>query len=49
MIKIGNAINYITITNGKKDINAGMKFYYKNNDKIKYGDIIFDILYDMII
>ena len=43
MIKIGNAINYITITNGKKDINAGMKFYYKNNDEIKYGDIIFDI------
>ena len=43
MKKIGHAINYITIKNGKKDINAGMKFYYKNNDQIKNGDIIFDI------
>ena len=43
LTKIGYAINYITITNGKKDINAGMKFYYKNNDQIHYGDTIFDI------
>lgn len=43
MKKIGHAINYITITNGKKDINAGMKFYHKNYDQIKTGDTIFDI------
>ena len=44
--KIGNAINYLTILNGKIDINAGINFFKKNGDDIKRGDVIFQIFSD---
>ena len=44
--KIGNAINYLTILNGKIDINAGINFLKKNGDYIKRGDVIFQIFSD---
>jgi len=41
--KIGNAVNYLNILNGKKDINSGFKFFINNNDYIKKGDLIMRI------
>jgi len=38
--KIGNIINFLTISNGNIDNNAGIKFFKKNNDQIQQGDII---------
>ena len=38
--KIGQAINFLTILNGKKDLNAGAKFYKKNGSYIHKGDLI---------
>ena len=38
--KIGTAVNFITILNGKKDINAGVQFFKKNGDYIYENDII---------
>ncbi len=43
MIKIGEAVNFLTITNGKTDINAGIKFYKKNNQHIDKNDHIMKI------
>jgi thymidine phosphorylase len=40
---IGNAVNYITILNGKKDINAGVQFFKKNGDYLYKGDSIYRI------
>jgi len=44
--KIGNAVNYLTILNGKVDRNAGFKFFKKNGDYIKKSDVIFRISSD---
>ena len=41
--KIGSAVNYLNILNGKKDINSGFKFFINNNDYIKKGDLIMRI------
>ena len=41
--KNGNAVNYLNILNGKKDINSGFKFFINNNDYIKKGDLIMRI------
>ena len=38
--KIGDAINFITLLNGKKDVNAGAEFFVKNGSHINKGDII---------
>ena len=38
--KIGDAINFITLLNGKKDVNAGAEFFVKNGSHINQGDII---------
>ena len=38
--EIGNAVNFLTITNGKKDIHAGIQFFKKNNDMIDEKDLI---------
>ena len=39
--KIGQAVNFLTITNGKKDINAGAKFFKKNGEHVNQKEIIF--------
>ena len=39
--QIGQAVNFLTITNGKKDINAGAQFFKKNDDCVNEGEIIF--------
>ena len=41
--KIGNAVNYITILNGKTDANAGFWFFKKNGDYVKEGDVVLSI------
>ena len=41
--KIGDAVNYLNILNGKKDINSGIKFFFNNNYYIKKGDLIIRI------
>ena len=41
--KIGEIINFLTILNGKLDNNAGIKFFKKNNNQIKKGDLIFRV------
>ena len=38
--KIGEAINFINILNGNKDVNAGAKFFKKNNDAINKGELV---------
>ena len=38
--KVGQAINFINILNGKKDNQSGAEFFKKNNDKINRGDLI---------
>ena len=38
--KNGNKSEEGSVKNGKKDVNAGMKFYYKNDDIINRGDVI---------
>ena len=38
--KIGEIINFLTISNGNLDNNAGIKFFKKNSDSVKQGDII---------
>lgn len=38
--KVGEAINFINILNGKKDNQSGAEFFKKNNDKINRGDLI---------
>ena len=38
--KIGNIINFLTISNGRIDNNAGIKFFKKNNNLIQQGDVI---------
>ena len=38
--KIGEIINFLTISNGRIDNNAGIKFFKKNNDQIQQGEII---------
>ena len=43
MVKIGETVNFLTITNGKIDINAGIKFYKKNNQSIDINDYIMKI------
>jgi len=43
MKKIGNAVNYLTILNGKIDVNAGFEFFKKNGDYIRTSDVIFRI------
>ena len=40
---IGNAVNFITILNGKKDVNAGVEFLKKNGDYLYKGDPIYRI------
>ncbi len=39
--KIGQAVNFLTITNGKKDINSGAKFFKKNGEHVDEKEIIF--------
>ncbi|MBI65375.1 MAG: thymidine phosphorylase [Candidatus Marinimicrobia bacterium] len=39
--KIGQAVNFLTITNGKKDINSGAKFFKKNGEYVDQKEIIF--------
>ena len=41
--KIGNAVNYLNLLSDNKDINSGVKFFVKNGESIKNGDIIFRI------
>ena len=41
--KIGEIINFLTISNGNLDNNAGIKFFKKNDNKVKKGDTIFRI------
>ena len=38
--KIGSIINFLTISNDRLDNNAGIKFFKKNGDSVKQGDII---------
>jgi len=38
--KIGEIINFLTISNDRLDNNAGIKFFKKNGDSVKQGDII---------
>jgi pyrimidine-nucleoside phosphorylase len=38
--KIGEAINFLNILNGNKDVNAGAKFFKKNNDSINKGELV---------
>ncbi len=38
--KIGEIINFLTISNGRIDNNAGIKFFKKNNNLIQQGDVI---------
>lgn len=38
--KIGHIINFLTISNGRADCNAGMKFIKKDGDYIRKGDVI---------
>jgi thymidine phosphorylase len=38
--KIGTIINFLTISNDSLDSNAGIKFFKKNGDSVKQGDII---------
>lgn len=38
--KIGEAINFLNILNGNKDVNAGAKFFKKNNDAINKGELV---------
>ena len=38
--KIGNIINFLTISNDRIDNNAGIKFFKKNGDYIRKGDVI---------
>ena len=38
--KVGEAINFINILNGKKDNQSGAEFFKKNNDKINRGDLV---------
>jgi len=44
--KIGEFINFLTISNGNLDNNAGIKFFKKNNNQIKKGDLIFRLFSD---
>ena len=44
--KIGNIINFLTISNGILDNNAGIKFFKKNGDHISKGDAICRIFSD---
>ena len=44
--KIGNAINYLNLLSGNKDINSGIKFFINNGESVKSGDIIFRIFGD---
>ena len=41
--KIGNAVNFLTILNGKRDDNAGIQFFKKNDDFINKGDVVFQL------
>ena len=41
--KIGEIINFLTISNGNLDNNAGIKFFKKNDSQVKKGDTIFRI------
>ena len=41
--KIGEIINFLTISNGNLDNNAGIKFFKKNDNKVKKGDTIFRV------
>jgi pyrimidine-nucleoside phosphorylase len=38
--KIGEAINFLNMLNGNKDVNAGAKFFKKNNDAINKGELV---------
>ena len=38
--KVGEAINFLNILNGNRDINAGAKFFKKNNDVINKGELV---------
>jgi len=44
--KIGDAVNFLTILNGKLDNNAGIYFIKKNNEFINKGDVIFKLFGD---
>ena len=44
--KIGSVINFLTISNGILDNNAGIKFFKKNGDHISKGDAICRIFSD---
>ena len=44
--KIGSIINFLTISNGILDNNAGIKFFKKNGDHISKGDAICRIFSD---
>ena len=44
--KIGNIINFLTISNGAIKYNAGMKFFKKNGDYIQKGDSILQLFSD---
>jgi len=41
--KIGNAVNYLNLLCDNKDVNSGIKFFLKNGESVKNGDIIFRI------
>ena len=38
--KIGDAVNFITLLNGEKDVKAGAEFFKKNESYVNQGDVI---------